>query len=143
MSAAGDGHWDDAVHFLSYGEDFLDGSNLGNHFQIVIFLAADRAVDVHGEAKFFIQQAYDCSGWATTPGVKEVFWENTSEIFHGFGPSAVMERHGVGNSAVAVKDVSAESLVRNFEFQKILSIRFCVLPIDMVSPGGVEPPSEL
>jgi hypothetical protein len=33
-----------------------------------------------------------------------------------------VERHGVGNGAVAVKNVSAEGLVGNFEFQKILSI---------------------
>ena len=47
LSAAGDGHWEYTVHFLSGGEDFADGSNLGNLFQIVIFLAAVRAVDVH------------------------------------------------------------------------------------------------
>lgn len=129
MAAAGD------------GEDFADGSNFGNHFRIVIFLAADRAVDVHREAKIFIQHTEDRRGRAATPRVKEVFRKNPAEIVHNFGPSAVVERHGGGNGGVAVKDVAAEGLVGNFEFQK--NSFYLVLPIEMVSLGEVEPPSKL
>ena len=115
---AGNGHRDDALHFLSNGEDFADGSNFGNHFRKVIFLAADRAVDVHGRAKFSIQDAEARRCRAASARVKEVFRKNPAEIVHGFGPSALVERHGVGNGAVAVKDVAAEGWLGISSFKK-------------------------
>ena len=72
------------------------------------FLAVGDLVDGHGEALLVVEGGDDLGDGHAAPGVEEVFGEAAAVVGEDGGPGGVVERHGVGDGAVAVEEVGFE-----------------------------------
>src|ERR1700693_1912885 len=54
----------------------------------------------------FVQESYHLIAWPSAQGIKELFGYLPSIFGHGVRPGTVMKRHGVGQGAIAIENVS-------------------------------------
>ncbi len=92
-------------HVLEYAGD---GFELGQLLVIKSLFACGKRFDGHFEAMHLIQVGDDFADWLPAPGIKELFVVAAVPLGESSFPGDVVERHGVGDGAVTVKEVSAK-----------------------------------
>jgi hypothetical protein len=103
-AAGSDGHGQFAEVFLGDGDDELDGLDLGKEGKVRgFFLPGDGEV-VEVNALFGAEHLEDIARGNAAEGVEAVLREVDAVALEDGLPGLPMERHGIGQGAVAIKD---------------------------------------
>jgi hypothetical protein len=107
--AGDDGEGDPRVGFFDLLENFGDGGEFGEELVVEALLAERDFFDGHGERVAAVERRDDFGNGHASPGVEEVFGEVGAAAFgEGLFPGDVVERHGIGDSAIHVEEPGAE-----------------------------------
>ena len=86
-------------------QHFGDGLELGKAFQIDVFFSFRHLLYRHIQPVFLIESGDDLGHGHSSPGVEEIFVKFASPFRKSFVPGHIMERHGIGDGAVAIEQV--------------------------------------
>jgi hypothetical protein len=127
-----DGEGDVAVLEVDLFEDLGDGLELVDEFVVEALLAVRKLFDGDGEAVAVVEFGYYGVDGPAAPGVEELLGEGGAAVLaEGAVPGDVVERHRVGDGAVAVEEVGLEVAFGELEGHRglVYFVRF----------GGVSP----
>ena len=95
-------------------QDFGNGLELRKNLEIELFLPSGDIFRWHLKPMFLIERGDDPGYRHTSPGIEETFTELAIPFREGLTPCYVVERHGIGNGAVAVEQVGGKRPRREF-----------------------------
>ena len=108
-AAGDDGEGDIAVLEVDLLEDLGYGLELVDEVVVEALFAVGELFDGDGEAVALVELGDDCADGHAAEGVEELLGEIGAAILgERLGPGDVVERHGVGDGAVAVEEVGLE-----------------------------------
>jgi hypothetical protein len=108
-AAGDDSEGDVAVLEVDLFEDLGDGLELVDEVVVETLLAVGELIDGDGEAVALVELGDDVADGHAAEGVEELLGEVGAAVLgEGLGPGDVVERHGVGDGAVAVEEVGLE-----------------------------------
>ena len=115
-AARDDGEGYAAVLIVDVLDDFGDGLELREQFEIQALLADGDGVDGHLQPLSFVEGGDDFGDGSAAPGVKELFVKGAIPFGEGFFPGNVMQGHGVDDGAIAIEEIRCKGAGRQFEF---------------------------
>ena len=89
-------------------DDLGNGLELREKREVEILLVLGEGFEGHVEALHLIEVGDDFDGGLAAPGVEELFIEGAAVFAERLVPGDVVQRHGVGDGAVAVEEIGAE-----------------------------------
>jgi hypothetical protein len=100
-------------------KDFRDGGGFGQELVVKAFFTTGDFFDGHVQAVALVEGGDDFADGHASPGVEERLGEEGAAVLgESVLPGDVMKRHGVGDGAVHVKEVSAVGAGREGEAHK-------------------------
>src|SRR5271170_6559503 len=96
-------------------QNFGNRFELWQQFKIETFFAAGDSLDRHAQSVFPVERGYDVSHGHPSPRVESLFFEGAIPFCQRLLPRDVMKRHGIGNGAVAVKQVRSKRSLGQFQ----------------------------
>jgi hypothetical protein len=139
-AAGDDGQRQQAVLGVNVLENLRNGLEFGQQLVVKILFADAERTDGHVEAVHGVEGRDDGVHGHAGPGVEERLVEGAAPLGERGLPGDVMQRHGVDDGAVAVKEIGFEVAVGNGQFEECGGLIFhAVAARD--SAGAAQPPS--
>ena len=109
VSAGSDGHGAGAVVLVYQLDHGLDGEDLRDHLDVDFLLLQSGFPRGQGGAAALVEDFHDFFSGGASQFVKEGLGENAGVILQSGALSCqVMQRHGIGQGAVAIEDVAVK-----------------------------------
>ena len=96
-------------------QHFGDGLKLRENLEIKFLFSFGHVVHRHIQPMFFVERGYDFGYRHASPGVEEIFAEFAAPFRERFAPGNVVKRHGIGDGAVTIEEVTLEGSRRQLE----------------------------
>ena len=113
-AAGNNGEWDSAVAVFDTFQNFGNGFELWENFEVISFLAFGHLRDRHLEALLFVQAGDDFGDGHASPSVEDGFAEYAVPFRECFAPGDIVERHGIGDGAITIEEIGGKKTCREF-----------------------------
>ena len=108
VSTRSDGQRDFAVVGAHQCDDIVHRFHLRDGLAVIVLLAVDHFIDIQRQTELRVQTPHDVAGRHAAPCVEKILGIGSAEVLHGAGPCREMQRHVVGQRAVAIENERAE-----------------------------------
>ena len=85
-------------------DDLMNGADLRHEFEVFFLLFFGDDEWIEHELLFFAQHMKNVARRNAAEGIESIFWKSNAVAASDCLPGAPVQRHGVGERAIAVKD---------------------------------------